>query len=347
MENYSKYINSSKTHYISNSGSDERGKYNSGKAGDQTGKEWQLRSWYSRPWTHVLRYEKNPKVGTMLADLGCAAALNNMIGYDQYQRLTYWQELKKVKYDPSKITVKCESDCSAGVAANVKAVGYLLNIKSLQNLDENSTTRNLLPRLQAAGFTVYTSSAYKGSTKNLLPGDLLLYVNHHIATNVTKGPKAVYIPEKEKEKLEIIETAVANQNMHVRAEPKTSSKTYGVIQKGVKVEIAEITKNNWYKISYPNDLGYGYTSNSNGQFYTLSSEQSKQEFNFITTGAVNVREDAGINSERILVLPKDFKVKSNGTYKTVLGVNWYFINFIYKNKPLEGYVSSKYLEKVN
>lgn len=40
--NYDKYINSTSTHYISNSGRDECGKYNSGAAGDQTGKEWQL-----------------------------------------------------------------------------------------------------------------------------------------------------------------------------------------------------------------------------------------------------------------------------------------------------------------
>lgn len=43
MIDYNKYINSKSTHYISNSG-DERGKITGGKADDQTGKEWQLRS---------------------------------------------------------------------------------------------------------------------------------------------------------------------------------------------------------------------------------------------------------------------------------------------------------------
>ena len=32
---------------ISNSGSDERGAYKGGQAGDQTGREWQIRSWYN------------------------------------------------------------------------------------------------------------------------------------------------------------------------------------------------------------------------------------------------------------------------------------------------------------
>lgn len=348
MEKYDKYINSSKTHYISNSGSDENKKYNSGKAGDQTNKEWELRTWYSRPWTHVIRYEKNPRVGEKLAALGCAAALNNAIGYDQYQRLTYWNELKKVKYDPSKINTKCESDCSAGVAAHVKATGYLLNIKELQNINENSTTRNILSQLRAAGFTIYTSTSYKNSTKYLLPGDLLLYENHHIATNITKGTKAIYTPITKKEDLKIIDTAIANQNMYVRAEPKTSGRSLGIITKGTKVEIVEKTANNWYKIIYSNNIGYGYTSNSNGKYYTLAGETNgAQDVSYITTGAVNVREGAGINSKKILVLPKDYTVKYNGKYENILGVDWLFTAFTYKNQDIEGYISSKYLKKVN
>ena len=39
MQNYKKYILSTGTHYISNSGSDENGAYHGGKAGDQSGHE--------------------------------------------------------------------------------------------------------------------------------------------------------------------------------------------------------------------------------------------------------------------------------------------------------------------
>ena len=41
---------------ISNCGHDERGKYSGGKAGDQTGTEWQVINWYNRPWKCVLRH---------------------------------------------------------------------------------------------------------------------------------------------------------------------------------------------------------------------------------------------------------------------------------------------------
>lgn len=187
---YSKYMNSTGTHYISNSGSDENGSYHGGAAGDQTGNEWCLRSWYNRPWNCVLRYEKDPRVGKLLAELGCAAALNNKVGYDQYQRETYWSQLQKCNYDPSKITVACEADCSAGVIANIKAVGHILGIDALKNL--NATyTGNMRSGLRAAGFTLLTASKYLTGYGYLLPGDVLLNDEHHTATNITKGAYAV------------------------------------------------------------------------------------------------------------------------------------------------------------
>lgn len=170
---------------ISNSGHDEKNKYSGGAAGDQTGTEWQLRGWYNRPWNCVLRHP-NATVGKTISNLAIKAANNNNIGYDQGQRYTYWQQLQKVEYDPSKITVKCEADCSSGVIANIKAAGHLLGIESLQNL--NATyTGNLRAGAKAAGFTVLTDSKYLTSEKYLQLGDILLNDSHHVATYVGTG----------------------------------------------------------------------------------------------------------------------------------------------------------------
>ena len=174
---------------ISNCGHDERGKYTGGAAGDQTGTEWEIRSWYNRPWNCVLRHPDR-KVGNMLAELGRAAAKNNLVGYDQGQRGTYWQHLKASNYDPAQITVQCEADCSSGVAANVKAAGYRLGIKALQNVSADCYTGNLRAALKAAGFEVLTASKYLTSDAYLLPGDILLYEGHHTATNLDTGSKA-------------------------------------------------------------------------------------------------------------------------------------------------------------
>lgn len=170
---------------ISNSGSDERGNYKGGAAGDNTGKEWQIRDWYNRPWNCVLRHP-DPAVRACLADLATKAANNNRIGYDQYQRQTYWNELQKVNYDPSKITVACEADCSAGVIANIKAAGYILNRPELQNIS-CTYTGNMRAGLQAAGFACLTDSKYLTSSAYLVAGDVLLNDKHHTATAVTNG----------------------------------------------------------------------------------------------------------------------------------------------------------------
>lgn len=186
-EKYAKYINSTGTHYISNSGSDENGGYTGGQAGDQTGKEWRMRDFYNRPWLVVLRHP-DQKVGLKLAMLSIDAALNDLIGYDQSQNRTYLKQLKAVGWEPSKITVACEADCSAGVCANVTAVGYLLGIDALKN-HTGTYTGNMRSALTKAGFQALTDEKYLTSGDYLLPGDILLNDNHHTATNVTVGKK--------------------------------------------------------------------------------------------------------------------------------------------------------------
>lgn len=170
---------------ISNSGSDEHGNYHGGAAGDNTGKEWYIRDWYNRPWNCVLRHP-DPEVRACLADLATKAAKNNKIGYDQYQRQTYWQELQKVNYDPSKITVACEADCSAGVIANVKAAGHILGRKELQDIT-CTYTGNMRAGLKAAGFQVLTASKYLAGSSYLVAGDILLNDAQHTAMAVTNG----------------------------------------------------------------------------------------------------------------------------------------------------------------
>lgn len=381
---FDKYIHSTGTHYISNSGSDERGKYSGGTAGDQTGKEWQLKAWYNRPWTHVFRYEKDARVGETLAELGCKAALNNNIGYDQYQRTTYWTQLQKVGYDPEKITVACEEDCSAGVAANVKACGYILGIPGLQNVSSGMSSRNTVEQLKKAGFTVITDSKYLTSGKYLLPGDILLYVNHHVAMNITKGSaaKAVTTPGTTAGQIitytgKGIGTAVAKENMNIRSGSSTNDNIIGTVNKGKTVEVLEILSNGWYKIVWENSInGYGYTSNKNGKFYDYTEKPVTQvvtpqrepasktnpfgadevpqkqdnslagEYKITASQAINVRKGPGIEYDVIMALSKSTKVTCDGSYSiSNTGVKWYYITAKVKSITVEGFASEKYLKK--
>lgn len=175
---------------VSNSGHDENGKFKGGVAGDQSKTEWYIRPWYNNSWGVVLRYP-NEAVRNMIATLAEESANNNLIGYGQNQRITFWSKLKANGFRPKNITTACESDCSAGVSAIAKATGYLLGIVELQNISENNTTSTMKNAFKKAGFQVLTASKYLTSDKYLLRGDILLREGHHTCTNLTNGAKAV------------------------------------------------------------------------------------------------------------------------------------------------------------
>lgn len=202
---------------ISNCGHDERGQYRGGTAGDQTGTEWQLRSWYNRPWHFVLRYP-DKKIAQAIANEAIDAANNNFIGYDQSNRLSFWKALKTVGYKVANIKTAVETDCSAGVSAIIKAVGYQYGIKKLQNIPEGSWTGSMRKTFQDAGFEVLTFSKYRTSETYLEPGDILLY---HLGDN---GHTAIEVGTEKK----TTETATA---------PKTGGKCtveLSVLKKGSK-----------------------------------------------------------------------------------------------------------------
>ena len=193
-----KYVNEEKTEengMISNCGHDENRKYTGGKPGDQKGDEWAIIPWYSRPWTCVLRHP-DPAVRKQIANQARKAARNNLVGYCQGHRLTYWEHLKASNYDPSQITVACEADCSSGVSANIRATGILLKNEELQKIPVSCTTRNLKPQCDEHGFDVLTDKKYLTSPDYLLEGDILLCEGHHVATNLTTGSKAGGTAEK-------------------------------------------------------------------------------------------------------------------------------------------------------
>lgn len=173
---------------ISNSGHDENGKYSGGRAGDQTGKEWAIIGWYNRPWKCVIRHP-DAEVREKIASLSEKAAKNDNIGYDQGQRVSYWNELEKAKYNPAAIKTKCEADCSSGVMANVKAAGYLLKNAKLKEVSITST-HYMREMLRQAGFEILTESKYLTSDSYLVRGDILLNDGAHTATNLTTGSKA-------------------------------------------------------------------------------------------------------------------------------------------------------------
>lgn len=271
---------------ISSNGHDENGKYHSGKAGDQTGTEYRVRTWYNFGQKCILRHP-NTDVQKEIAYQAEAAANNNHCGYDQWERLTFDSALIAANNDPAKIAIDCEADCSSSTAAIIRSAGRKLSIDDLMLVDRNLTTFNMRAALIKAGFAVYTDSKFLSSDNYLLPGDIVLNDDKHVVINLTKGSKIQNEPTREEKlmalnkknqenvkrarenaKVEKTEAAApaettpktykykvnADPYLNVRASKSTTSAIIDEIDNGSEIEILYIEQG-WAKL-----VGNGYVS---------------------------------------------------------------------------------------
>lgn len=179
---------------VSNCGHDENNRYSGGKAGDQSGTEWYLLPWYkysSGGWNYVLRW-KDEEIGNLFADLAIEAAQNDLVGYDQWQRNTFWTQLQAVGYRPAKIKVTCETDCSKGTIDLIKAVGYLKGITDLQKCSATYTGDMMAWFKSSAGkkyFDILTGQ-HLTDPSVAKRGDINLNTAHHVNITVDNGDNA-------------------------------------------------------------------------------------------------------------------------------------------------------------
>lgn len=295
---------------ISNSGKDERGQYHGGKAGDQTHEEWNIRDWYDRPWTVVLRYP-DPEVRNLIAELAEKAANNDHIGYDQWERTTFWKQLEASGYDPANITVDCESDCSAGVAAIVKAVGFLKGIDKLKNVPETMYTGDERKNLKNAGFEAITDPNYLKSDANLVRGDILLY--HKKTKTYETGHTAIYLSNP-------TEIQNGGKSIDELAQEVIAGKWGNGDERKSRLESA----------------GYNYQEVQNKVNEILKPQKPAKnpKYKVVAGSGLNVRPEPNTNKPPLRVL-------SNGSNVRVVGISngW---------AQLEGggYVSANYIQKV-
>lgn len=176
---------------VSNCGHDENNRYSGGRAGDQSGTEWYLLPWYKYSnggWNYVLRW-KDEELGRLFADLAIEAAQNNLVGYDQGQRNTFWTQLQAAEYRPSKIKSACETDCSKGTIDLIRAVGYLKGIADLQKCSATYTGDMMNWFRSAAGKKYFDILTGKHLTDPSVAkrGDINLNTAHHVNITVDNG----------------------------------------------------------------------------------------------------------------------------------------------------------------
>ena len=159
---------------------DERGKASGGKAGDQTGREVKTGPWYQFGQTVVIRPQDRNK-GKQMAQVMKKICNNPHVGYDQSQRTTLWAQMSRNGWNPDKITVNCETDCSALTAVVCKTIGY--------NISPDVWTGNLRAALaRTKEFSAMTSTYYTQQSKGLRAGDIILNPARHVIMAIADGP---------------------------------------------------------------------------------------------------------------------------------------------------------------
>lgn len=192
--------------YIAHASIDENGKIAGGNAGDQTGKEICIRTWYNKKWSHVLRIT-DEKVRTCFANNMIDLANNNKVGYDQNQRNTLLTQAEKVGFDFSKITTACECDCSSAVTICILGAIYKVCGKAEYEKAKNvlvvsgncattSTIKNRLLKLDVVSVLAYTSKTYTTGTTRALYGDIYNREGSHVVCYIGDGKKRGTTEEK-------------------------------------------------------------------------------------------------------------------------------------------------------
>lgn len=155
----------------------EKGKAYGGAAGDQTGKEVCIISWYKGGWHTVLR-PKSKALAEKSAVACEAACANENLGYDMAvsQRNTLQAEAVKHDHDLSKIDKPCEADCATFMQVCAIAGGAKLTYEG-----NGMTTRNMVERLLETGdYEALTEQKYLDSDAYLLRGDILVKSGHTV-----------------------------------------------------------------------------------------------------------------------------------------------------------------------
>lgn len=163
---------------------DENGKLKNGKAGDQTSKEVLIQNWYLHKLGWVVLRADDPEIAEGIAEGMEKACKNNKIGYDQNNRYSLYNLVKKKGFDPSKATKNCETVCSDLVRiCTAYAFGKDIIGKVL-------TAKMPAVYVKTGYFKKLTSSKYCKSSDYLKRGDIICTpVSGHCAVILEDGPK--------------------------------------------------------------------------------------------------------------------------------------------------------------
>lgn len=249
---------------------DENGNAHGGKAGDQkNGREVSTQEWYkhSKGW-RVLRC-KDPAKAEIVARTMEWACESDLIGYDQYQRNTLYNELKKHGFGGEPVLEKAvETDCSALVRVCLAFAGI--------DMPADFYTASMAKQMLATDEVIeLTGSKYTDSPDYLGRGDILV--------TKTKGHTVVVLSNGEK------------YEGSVEAKPKEFG--VDVLRKGDEGEAVKLLQEYLLKLGY--DLG---ERGADGDFGSKTEGALKA---FQTDAELNVDGELGEKTHAALMAAID------------------------------------------
>lgn len=150
-----------------------------GVAGDQPGWEVKTGNWYYFGQNVVLRFKSRTEAAKA-ARICEALCRNKHVGYDQNQRTTLFSEMRRVGWDPAKITKNCETDCSAMIAVILNAIGI--------RVSKDIYTGNMVKAIMDTGkFSKFTGATYCKQDKYCRYGDIIVNESSHVIMALQDG----------------------------------------------------------------------------------------------------------------------------------------------------------------
>ena len=151
---------------------DENNRTKNGRAGDQTGKEVCIRTYYDKNWDYVLR--PNTSDLAERSAKACESMCNNpCIGYDQNERNSLISYLERLNWQYVSIKADTECDCSSFMTACALCAGAKIAYRG-----NAPTTRTMVARFRESGaYDIIRFVSPKHS--NLKRGDILVKEGSH------------------------------------------------------------------------------------------------------------------------------------------------------------------------
>lgn len=319
------------TVYIGNAVCNENGTACGGQPGNQSGKELRKQAWYLNKKGWRTFRAKDPQVAEKIARAMEAAIANRNIGYDQPTRNTLYDLVKRLGFDPAKVTTPCNTDCSALVRVCIAYAGI--------KLSNFSTASEADVLLKSGKFVELTGADHTDSPDRLQRGDILVTaVKGHTAVVLNDGPKADKTPEPEPEPSGDSYVEVIGGSVNVRDAGNSKGKVLFTAHRGQIFPYLATAPSGWYQIR----TSYGdgcYISNRDDLTKLYISEDVNpspqpvvQKYVQVIGKSVNVR-NKDVSGKVLGVAHAGQKYP----YKGIADSGWYNIDFIGQN----GFISNK------